>query len=41
MPSTEAYALYGRLGQGEASCQDVADGEILEVGPLPLIPYRQ
>ena len=36
-----AGELYGVLGEGAAGCREAAAGEILEVGPIRLAPYRR
>jgi hypothetical protein len=36
-----AGELYGVLGAGAAGCREVAAGELLEIGPLRLAPYRR
>jgi len=33
--------LYGRLGDGENGCRDLAQGEIVDIGILVLRPYRR
>ena len=36
-----AGELYGVLGEGAAGCREVATGQVIDVGPLRLIPYRR
>ena len=36
-----AGELYGVLGEGAAGCREVAAGELMEVGPIHLTPYRR
>jgi hypothetical protein len=36
-----AGELYGVLGEGGAGCREVATGQLVEVGPFPLSPYRR
>lgn len=36
-----AGELYGLLGPGTQACREIAAGEILEVGEIPVTPYRR
>lgn len=31
--------LYGLLGEGEAGCREVVEGEVLDIGDIHLLPY--
>jgi hypothetical protein len=33
--------LFGVLGEGTAACREITSGQVLEVGPLRLSPYRR
>jgi len=35
-----AGELFGMLGDGDAACRELKTGEVLDVGTLPLLPYR-